>query len=96
MPAIAHSPFSVVTGSYPNECSLGVQPDLPRRIWLNLELAKKPQSCIEYVLVHEMVHLIEHRHNDRFEHLMSQVMPSWPLHRDELNGAPLAHENWTY
>ncbi|MCY3941949.1 MAG: SprT family zinc-dependent metalloprotease [Gammaproteobacteria bacterium] len=67
-----------------------------RRIWLNLELAKKPLSCLAYILVHEMVHLIERRHNDRFYELMSQFMPQWQLHRDELNRAPLAHADWKY
>jgi len=67
-----------------------------RRIWLNLELAKKPPECLEYVLVHEMVHLLERRHNDRFKELMDTAMPQWRLHRDELNRAPLAHEDWNY
>ena len=67
-----------------------------RRIWLNLELAKKPPSCLEYVLVHEMVHLIERAHNERFRCLMDGLMPRWRTHRDELNRAPLAHEDWTY
>lgn len=67
-----------------------------RRIWLNLELAKKPLSCLEYILVHEMVHLLERHHNERFRQLMDDLMPSWRLHRDELNRAPLAHEEWTY
>lgn len=66
------------------------------RIWLNLELVKKPASCLEYVLVHEMVHLLERRHNDRFRELMDQAMRSWRLRRDELNRAPLAHEEWRY
>ena len=67
-----------------------------RRVWLNLELAKKPPHCLEYVLVHEMVHLLERHHNDRFKALMDQFMPQWRLYRDELNQAPLAHEDWTY
>ena len=67
-----------------------------RRIWLNLELAKKPASCLEYIVVHEMVHLIERRHNDRFRELMDGVMPRWRSYRDELNRAPLAHEEWRY
>ena len=67
-----------------------------RRVWLNLELAKKPPSCLEYVLVHEMVHLIERTHNDRFRCLMDDLMPQWRTRRDELNQAPLAHEDWTY
>ena len=67
-----------------------------RRIWINLELAKKPASCLEYVLVHEMVHLIERGHNERFRDLMDRLMPQWRLHRDELNRAPLAHADWHY
>ena len=67
-----------------------------RRIWLNLDLAKKPLPCLEYIVVHEMVHLIERRHNDRFHELMDGVMPRWRSYRDELNRAPLAHEEWTY
>jgi predicted metal-dependent hydrolase len=67
-----------------------------QRIWLNLELAKKPVSCLEYILVHEMVHLLERHHNDRFRALMDGFMPSWLLLREELNRAPLAHEDWEY
>ena len=48
------------------------------------------------VLVHEMFHLIERTHNDRFRALMDGLMPRWRTHRDELNQAPLAHEDWTY
>lgn len=66
------------------------------RLWLNLELVKKPVSCVEYVLVHEMVHLHERRHDDRFVGRMDQLMPGWRLRRDELNRRPLAHEEWTY
>ena len=67
-----------------------------RRVWLNLELARKPASCLEYIVVHEMVHFIERRHSDRFRELMDGIMPRWRAHRDELNRAPLAHEEWTY
>jgi predicted metal-dependent hydrolase len=67
-----------------------------RRVWLNLELAKKPPHCLEYVLVHELVHLLERHHNDRFKALMDQFMPPWRLYRDELNQTPLAHEEWAY
>lgn len=66
------------------------------RIWLNLELAKKPPSCVEYVLVHEMVHLLERKHTDRFRELMDEFMPHWRVLRDELTAAPLAHEEWNY
>ncbi len=67
-----------------------------RRIWLNLELIRKPVTCLEYVLVHEMVHLCERRHTDRFQERMETLMPTWRTHRDELNRAPLAHEEWEY
>ena len=67
-----------------------------RRIWLNLELAKKPQVCLEYILVHEMVHLLERHHNDRFRKFMDKFMPLWRSHREELNRTPLAHEDWDY
>ena len=67
-----------------------------RRIWLNLELVKKPASCLEYIMVHEMVHLIECHHNEQFRGLMDRLMPQWRLYRDELNRAPLAHADWRY
>lgn len=67
-----------------------------RRIWLNLELAKKPTSCLEYILVHEMVHFLERHHDERFSKRMDSLMPSWRHRRAELNRAPLAHEEWGY
>lgn len=67
-----------------------------RRIWLNLELAKKPESSLEYILVHEMIHIHERRHGDRFREIINVAMPGWQLHRDELNRAPLAYEDWRY
>lgn len=67
-----------------------------QRLWLNLELAKKPASCLELILVHEMVHFLERHHNERFRDLMDRLMPLWRLHREELNRSPLAHENWEY
>lgn len=66
------------------------------RIWLNLELVKKPPSCLAYILVHEMVHFLERHHNERFRALMDALMPQWRLYKDELNRAPLAHETWRY
>ncbi len=66
------------------------------RIWLNLELAKKSPRCLEYIVVHEMMHLLERLHNDRFRALMNQYLPQWELIRDELNREPLAHEDWEY
>lgn len=67
-----------------------------RRIWLNLELVKKPPRCLEYITVHEMVHLLERLHNERFVAYMDEFMPQWRLFRDELNQAPLAHQTWEY
>jgi len=67
-----------------------------RRVWLNLELIKKPLSCLEYILVHEMVHLHERHHNERFRELMDEALPNWRHLRDELNRAPLAHAEWAY
>ncbi len=65
-----------------------------RRIWLNLELVKKPLYCLEYVIVHELVHLLERHHNARFEAHMNTFLPMWKHCRQELNMAPLGHETW--
>jgi hypothetical protein len=56
-----------------------------KRIWLNLELAKKPPDCLEYIIVHEMVHLLERLHNQKFKAYMDHFMPQWRLYQDELN-----------
>jgi predicted metal-dependent hydrolase len=66
------------------------------RIWLNLELAKKPEHCLEYIIVHEMVHLIERNHTDRFIAYMNKFMPQWHLYKEELNRSMLSHEIWSY
>jgi predicted metal-dependent hydrolase len=65
-----------------------------RRIWLNLELIKKPAACLEYVLVHEFVHLLAPKHDERFLRLMDKHLPTWRRRRRELNGEPLANETW--
>jgi len=67
-----------------------------RRIWINLELAKKSPECLEYILVHELVHLHERKHNDNFCRLMDKFLPQWRQCRDTLKSQPLAHENWDY
>jgi predicted metal-dependent hydrolase len=67
-----------------------------RSVRLNTDLAKKPRECLEYIIVHEMVHLLERHHNDRFREYMDRFMPQWRRYRDELNSAPLAHERWSY
>ena len=67
-----------------------------KRIWVNLKLARKPAQCLEYIVVHEMVHLLERKHNDRFISLMNELMPKWKFYRDELNRLPVRHEYWNY
>jgi hypothetical protein len=64
------------------------------RIWINLELAKKSVNCLEYVVLHELVHLLVRRHNDQFIGIMDSCLPRWRALREELNGSPLAHEIW--
>lgn len=66
------------------------------RVWFNLELVKKPRRCLEYLVVHELLHLFERCHDDRFRALLDHHFPSWRTVRDELNQAPLAHEAWGY
>ena len=65
-------------------------------IRLNLELAKKPPECLEYIVVHEMVHLLEPTHNARFIALMDRFMPKWQFHRDALNRLPVSYSHWDY
>ena len=65
-----------------------------RRIWLNTELVKKAPSCIEYVVLHELAHLIAPTHDERFVALLDRHMPTWRQHRDELNASMLAAESW--
>ena len=70
----------------------------PRKstIRFNTDLAKKPLACLEYVLVHELAHIIEPTHSDRFRAILSRHLPHWPHLRDQLNRAPLAHVDWEY
>jgi len=67
-----------------------------RTIRLNTELAKKPKESLEYIVVHEMAHLLEPTHNARFVAMMDQFMPKWRFYRDILNRLPVRHENWYY
>lgn len=67
-----------------------------RRVWFNLELAKKPVPCLEYIVVHELVHLLERHHNDRFTALVEAHAPQWRQHREMLSKSPLGHEEWAY
>lgn len=63
-------------------------------IWFNVELAKKHPDCLEYIVVHEMTHLQERHHGERFTNLMDRHLPDWRLRREHLNAAPLAAESW--
>lgn len=65
-----------------------------RRIWFNLELAKKPVPCLEYIVVHELAHLLERHHNDRFTALLDTNLPQWRQCREMLSTSPLGHEDW--
>lgn len=65
-------------------------------IRLNTDLAKKPRECLEYITVHEMVHLLEPTHSARFVALMDQALPGWRACRDALNRLPVRHESWGF
>ncbi len=67
-----------------------------RRISINLWLAEKPRECLEYILVHELVHLHERGHNERFYALMDAFMPQWRIYREKLETAPLPDEEQAY
>ncbi len=65
-------------------------------LWFNLELAKKPPQCLEYIVVHELVHLLERHHGDQFVALMDKFLPDWRARRDLLNAGTLGYEQWDY
>lgn len=67
-----------------------------RTIRLNTELAKKPAECLEYIVVHELVHLLEPTHSSRFIALMDRFLPRWQIHRQVLNRLPVRQETWSY
>jgi predicted metal-dependent hydrolase len=67
-----------------------------RNIRLNTDLAKKPRECLEYIMVHELLHLLEHTHNARFLALLDHFMPRWQFYRETLNRLPVRHERWVY
>lgn len=64
------------------------------RVWINIELAKKPPHCLEYVLAHEMAHFIEKNHTERFRQIMDLLMPQWKQYKEELNSSILGHATW--
>lgn len=67
-----------------------------KRIWLNLELAKKPVKCLDYIIAHEMIHLLERHHNDLFLAYMNKFVPNWKQIKNELNKLPVSHADWEY
>ena len=67
-----------------------------KRVWINLELAKKPERCLEYIIVHEMVHFLERHHNDTFLYYIDTYLPSWKKLKTELNKLPASHAEWNY
>jgi|ERR1041385_1593992 predicted metal-dependent hydrolase len=67
-----------------------------KRIWFNLELAKKPEHCLEYIVVHELTHLLERKHDYKFTALMDKFMPQWRFYKEELNRLPVRHIDWNY
>lgn len=67
-----------------------------KSIRLNTELGKKPPEYLEYIVVHEMAHLLEPTHNNRFIALMNRFLPKWRFYRDILNKLPVRHEAWIY
>lgn len=66
-----------------------------RTIRLNTELAKKPPECLEYIVVHELAHLLEPTHNARFMALLEKYLPAWQQVKAELNRLPVRHEGWS-
>lgn len=73
----------------------GCNPDTGN-IRLNSELGKKPVECLEYILVHELLHLVEPTHSERFKRILNRHLPNWAAKRSLLNSLPLSHEDWTY
>ena len=65
-------------------------------IRLNTELAKKPKACLDYIVLHEMAHLLAPAHGPKFVALMDRFMPGWRAIRDLLNSLPARHEHWNY
>ncbi|WP_247596773.1 SprT family zinc-dependent metalloprotease [Hydrogenophaga sp. PAMC20947] len=65
-----------------------------RRIWMNLELAKTPVRCLEYIVAHELAHLLERHHNERFTGYLDKHLPEWKQIRTMLNEAPLGYQAW--
>jgi len=65
-------------------------------IRLNTELAKKSKECLEYIIVHEMIHILIPNHGKQFQGLLSKHLPNWQNYRDQLNSSPMSHSYWEY
>ena len=65
-----------------------------KRIWLNLELAKQPLHCVDYLFVHELVHFKERKHSERFLQLLEKAYPKWRQSKEELNQGILSYFEW--
>lgn len=72
-------------------CSIGA-----KRIWLNLELAKKQRHYIQYIIAHEMTHLLERKHNERFVSCLNKFVPQWKACKEELNHSVLGPTSWNH
>ena len=94
-PAPPPAPWPSQTIRIVTAVTAGSQSDILARA-MTEHLAKKPRECLEYIVVHEMTHLLEPTHNARFIALMDQFMPRWQLHRDALNRLPVRHQDWNY
>jgi predicted metal-dependent hydrolase len=91
-----------ITGLHPKEIKIkkmktkwGTCNPKKERVWLNLELAKKPARCLEYMLVHELMHLKERHHNENFQLLLRTYLPQWEQSKQELNTGTLSYAEWT-
>lgn len=69
--------------------------DLYSSLWRSCDELRGGMDASQYIVVHEMTHLLERNHGERFTKLMDKFMPDWRARRDRLNGAPLAEEKWT-
>lgn len=84
-----------LNGRCDDEDEVGTCKPEQSKLWINLELAKKPRECLEYIVVHEMIHLLERNHTERFYALQDRYLPNWRALREVLNRQPLADEGWS-
>jgi|GEM_PF-6824360 len=92
----ANKSLGSIKVDFDNPEKLGTCNEEAKRIWLNFELIKKPVQCIEYIVVHEMVHFKERNHNDKFVAYMNHFLPDWKQLKSDLNKLPVSHVDWGY